>query len=146
MKKLVAILAIAVLAAVASTGCSNEDNFGNIGNIVIDNIPVRTGDWRELWVNDSFVYMYADVPIAELTSQVISSGAYMTYFKYTAIDNTRVQQKLPYTEFHKEGAVNWSQTIDAEYSVGYMRITLSISDFVPFTPGETLFFRTVIIP
>ncbi len=157
MGKIFKALVIAIVAAVV-TGCSNDLEFSGAGTgnyvhkMVIDDIPIRPEEWKELWFEDTVTgdrwldRMYCDIEIRELTSSVISGGAFETYFKYTDDAGVYAQEELPVTVYKREAAepLDWSYAMNCEYSAGYLRVTMRTSDFKPYRPDETLYFRMVV--
>jgi hypothetical protein len=156
MKRMFKIFAMAavVFSVAATTGCDADLEFGDEkGRNVysVDNIPVEPRDWEEVWDRDGFgndilLYKYFDLPINELTWDVINGGHYTTYFYLDPDEHQPVTKPLPHSDYFMDGdGFQWEYTLDAEYSEGNLRIILKTSDFWDFTFDDTLYFRLAII-
>ena len=135
------------LVAAVNTGCDVDANLDGGRVVVINNIYVDPGDWKEYMVDGIPSHLYSDISMPEITEYIFDRGVYHTYWKY--YDNgIEVQVPLEdtlYPDRYVDG--KWAksgETLTCTYSVGNMRIEIRRGDGNLSRPDNRLNFRTVI--
>ncbi len=137
MKKILLISSLLILL-VSCENTTYVERATDLSRKIID-IEIRSGDWK--YTNNSKDnFYYAVVSIPEITKDVYDNGIVAMYVEYLYTDGTRALSPLP-NVIHKEYNDNgvwqtYTQTINYEYSVGEVVITLTYSDFVKGQPGD----------
>ncbi len=160
MKKLLMIFAAAALTATINTGCDVDANLSEKGNkMVIDDIIIESGAWKEATVRGVFDYFYADIELPELTEYIFNKGSFHTYWRYQEERGdghfVDVQEELPAVinleRLEYNTWIPYTETISCSYdfnkhadNYGYMRVMISRSDFFNRPPDKPYLFRTVI--
>lgn len=140
MKKILLISSLLVLL-VSCERTTYVERPTNLNREIIG-IKIYSRDWK--YTNDSQNnYYYAVVAIPEITKYVYDNGMISMYVEYLYKDGTTALSPLP-NVMHKEYKDNnvwktYTQTINYEYSVGEVVITLTYSDFAKIQPGDYYF-------
>jgi hypothetical protein len=151
MKKILMIVAFVAAVVAMNTAC--DINAEIRPHLVIDNIYVEPADWREYTVDGYFDHYFADIPMPELTQEVLDLGFFHTFWKYTeegekSGTQVEVQQGegiVRNVEVFEGGQwIRYQEFITCSYSLGNLRIAISSSDGQKRRPTETLYFRMVI--
>lgn len=140
MKKILLISSLLILL-VSCENTTYVERTTDLSRKIID-IEIRSGDWK--YTNNSKDnFYYAVVSIPEITKDVYDNGIVAMYVEYLYTDGTHALSPLP-NVMHKEYNDNgvwktYTQTINYEYSVGEVVITLTYSDFAKEQPGDYYF-------
>ncbi len=140
MKKILLISSLLILL-VSCENTTYVERPTDLSRKIID-IKIPSGDWK--YTNNSKDnFYYAVVSIPEITKYVYDNGIVAMYVEYLYTDGTHALSPLP-NVMHKEYNDNgvwktYTQTINYEYSVGEVVITLTYSDFAKEQPGDYYF-------
>jgi hypothetical protein len=150
MKKLLMMVAFVATVGAMNTACDIDAEIRP--HIVIDNIYVEPADWSEYTIDGRFDHYFADIPMPELTHDVLDMGFFHTFLRYSedGTDGKQVEVQesegtVRYVEVFEGGQwIRYQETISCSYSLGNLRIAISSSDGQKRRPTETLYFRMVI--
>lgn len=91
---------------------------------------------QESWVISDYKdnnYFTAKIQMPEITKDIFKFGDVSVYRTYNFESNDPSQQILPFTRHHEEidgdQTFFYTETIDYEYGVGWLRIYYTLSDF-----------------
>lgn len=113
------------------TSCSHDCNEPTLWNFV--DIQVSAGDWMYTNRTDNNYY-FVEVSVPELTKTIFDAGLVKCYRDYNFGTNNAARQELPCViakEFNADSGEKffYTETIDYEYGIGYVRLMFSVSDF-----------------
>lgn len=118
-------------------------------DIVIVNVPENSWKYSGL-VDNNFFCATVDVP--ELTEEAFDYGIISMYRTYNYDKSDASQIALPYVRLNEElvgkDYVFYTETIDYEYGIGWVKIYYTVSDFIyeidPSFNPQAMQFRLVI--
>ena len=144
MKKAFLLFFVAVLAASCDgpMGPPGRDGRDGLANKRIIDIDVASRQWRVAYDENGNRFYYAQFDMPEITQAIYDNGGVFAYHELNGY-----QQVLPYTRHNKEYGIEWTRTIDFEFTTGTITFYVTDSDFAD-TPNawpETMFFRVVLI-
>lgn len=140
MKKLFMILGVVMLTAscmgpAGPQGPPGRDGVG-VTKYVID-FTVFERDWRKEYdPNGLFLYWYYDIPVRELTLDVMDYGAMLAY-----VCNGDIQELMQTVVFNEYDGQPFQGKWAAEFSPGEVRVMYQESDFMNenVSPGTARF-------
>lgn len=132
-------------------GPKGEDGVGSTFNVVNFDVPQAAWQYSE---NKDNNYFFADVKMPELTEEVFDGSMVSVYRTFDYDSKNASQQVLPSVRMFEQTLSNgttvyYTETIDYDYGIGWLRIYFTVSDFIyeddlSFVP-EAMTFRAVII-
>jgi len=150
---------VAALSVVACTkrgpegpqGPQGEPGEGSTFAIVNFDVPQAAWQYTNTAENN---YFYADVEMPEITEDVFDGCIINVYRTYNFNSKDASQQILPSVRMFEQHLSNgstayYTETIDYEYGIGWIRIFYTVSDFIyeddlTFVP-DAMTFRAVIV-
>lgn len=161
MRKILTALLLAASMAFLSS-CEGEpgrDGRDGLGVMDVVLINVTQASWSYSNANDNN-YFYATVDVPELTGDAFDYGAVKMYRTFNYDKSDAVQMEMPYIRLNEyntgyrdeSGKDIWgfyTETVDYEFGIGYIRIFYTASDFdyelnESFVP-EAMQFRCVVM-
>jgi len=134
MKRLILFFALATMLASCTINSVQETP-----QVVL--LTARAQDWNaQLGTTNVPLYYSCRFDMPEITSSVFSLGSVQTY-----VYINDAQQVLPSVlHFRNPSGEMWTQTIDCEYGIGYIKLFYTNSDFSVTDAPATMDFRVVV--
>lgn len=139
MKKTLLLLFVISLFVVSCQGPIGQEGPQGGTNTKIINLVANSTDW----VNNpdpNGKYYSVHYPMSEITPAIFNDGAVIVYY----LDDSNVQQPLPYVRHFQNTAGNFTRTVDFDYSLGNVNVYVTNSDFA-IDPPIAMKFRVVIL-
>lgn len=139
------ILLFVLTLALMFTSCEKESILRSEVSDEVDwysaSFNINEQDWRSYYNRETGEsYYYATVDIRSLSYQIYDGGLVNCY-----LYEGGAQSQLPITRYFKDDkGINWSRTIDYEYTKDEVTFFVSLSDFREEIP-ENMEFRVVMI-
>lgn len=116
--------------------------------IINFDVPVKA--WQPVKEEGDIICYSAGVDMPEITENVFDGSIINVYrtFNFDKLDAW--QQVLPYQRFYREeleegGIAYYTESIDYEYGIGWLKIYYTVSDFYYPVIPEAMTFRCIIV-